>query len=181
MDLLVACFKSGGVLLLSSGIFPILSLRVQDIFPPALLPSLPPMTPSPGGGGGGGAAASPTVGMMISTPPTNNAMATPAKPHPGLSPATPGSGGTGSGKKRPLARVTAVTAPADLGALLLAVDGAGGQASFLLSLPMPALWRNRHQLKSVTAEFAALGALVEHVQEALDQGERLWRDRCVAG
>lgn len=175
LDVLVAGFQSGGVLLLAAGIFPLLSLRVQDHIPPSLLPHLPPMTPSPGGG-------RMTPSPMPPPPTATPAMGivTPSRPSSAASPSTPASGG--SGKKRPLARVTAVSAPADLGALTLALEaaGAGGQP-FLLALPTPALWRNRHQLKPVAAEFAALGALVEHVQGALDQGERLWKDRCVGG
>lgn len=172
LDVLVAGFQSGAVLLLASGIFPLLSLRVQDHIPLSLLPHLPPMTPSPGGrmtpSPMPGAPATPTMGMV-----------TPARPASAASPVTPASGG--SGKKRPLARVTAVSAPADLAALTVAVEAAGAGKSFLLALPTPALWRNRHQLKPVAAEFAALGALVEHAQGALDQGERLWKERWVGG
>ena len=172
LDVLVAGFQSGAILLLASGIFPLLSLRVQDHIPLSLLPHLQPMTPSPGGrmtpSPMPGAPATPTTGMV-----------TPARPASAASPVTPASGG--SGKKRPLARVTAVSAPADLGALTVAVEAAGAGQAFVLALPTPALWRNRHQLKPVAAEFAALGALVEHAQGVLDQGERLWKERWVGG
>ncbi len=174
LDVLVACFKSGGVLVLSSGLFPLLSLRLHDLIPAHL---------------SAGARSSSLSAGLFATPmaPSSrtNANAT-TTPSPMQPPAASPASSTASGstptpsKKaaRAALRVQAVTATPDLGSLVFAVGHGDGtrDGTSLLALPTPALWEHRHQLKPLTVEFAALSTLVTHLQEALDLAERHWKD-----
>ena len=183
LDILVACFKSGGVLVLSSGLFPLLSLRVQDLVPS-------PLASSTNGGDSNcgdkplfvfGTPSAPSLNPS-SLQPTQPRATTPmaSSPSPASSPhSMPWSSPP---DKRPLQphilRVQSITATPDLRTLLFAV-GHGENAqdgTSLLALPTTSLWENRHQLKPLTSAFAALSSLVTHLQDALDLAERHWSE-----
>ena len=46
----------------------------------------------------------------------------------------------------------------------------------VLAMHVPSLWHNRHQLKPIATEFAALSALMSHLTEALGLAERQWKE-----
>jgi len=185
LDILVACFKSGAILVLSSGLFPLLSLRVQDLVPF-------PLASSTNGGDSSGdkplfVFGTPSASnqnrsspLQPTQPRATTPMASSPSPSSSSSPSMPSSS-TPTKKRTPkshVLRVQSVTATPDLSTLLFAV-GHGDNAldgTSLLALPTTSLWENRHQLKPLTSEFAALSSLVTHLQDALDLAERHWSE-----
>jgi len=183
LDILVACFKSGNVLVLSSGLFPLLSLRLQDLVPS-------PSASSTNGGGNSSGDSPPSVFGTPSSPspkPLSLQSTQPRATTPRVSSPSPGypphpMPRSSPPDKRPpqsnILRVQSITATPDLRTLLFAV-GHGENAqdgTSLLALPTTSFWENRHQLKPLTSAFAALSSLVTHLQDALNLAERHWSE-----
>jgi len=184
LDILVACCKSGGVLVLSSGLFPLLSLRLHDLMVPS------PLASSSNGGGDSsgdkplfvfGTPSAPNHNPSSPLQPTQPRATTPmaSSPSPSFPSSSPSSSTPTKRIPQPhVLRIQSVTATPDLSTLLFAV-GHGDNAqdgTSLLALPTTSLWENRHQLKPLTSEFAALSSLVTHLQDALDLAERHWSE-----
>lgn len=177
LDVLVACFQGGHILVFSSGLLPVVSLRLRDFFPP---------TPAPSLADENGRHIGVTSPASIRQARTNvQPTPSPAKPassppsilldHPSQSFLPRAASPTLS---PPALSVQSLAASRDLSAMVFTIaagEGSRGGVSTLV-VPTAVLWTHRHQLRPLTVELAAVSGLVSHLLEALDMAERQWNE-----